>query len=281
MNIAEGGNEGQETFLKTFLPLFLTSFSGLSTGLGAVVIFLFGSPSPKKLGHLLSFSAGVMLFISFMDLLVSSAEEIGFFTANCAFFSGCLVFLLLVVFIPEPDVTKFIPPKKTKKSSGIKQSSSDQRSLISVGLVTALGISLHNFPEGIAVYLSCLARGPTVGLPLAIAIAAHNIPEGMAVAAPIYSATGSKSQATKYAFLSGLCEPLGAILVALIMGPLMTPYIVQVLLAMVGGIMTIMSVQELLPTTLKYVNPNEAAVSFLTGMFLIFLTVHGLKVTMD
>ena len=207
---------------------------------------------------------------------------------------GCIAFLLIVNLVPEPDVTAFLNKPSSSKNAGTKgrskRSSSNtaegsrnlqhKKNLLAVGIVTAFGISLHNFPEGIAVYLSCLARGPVVGLPLTLAVAAHNIPEGMAVAAPIYSATGSKWQAIKYTALSGLCEPLGAVAVALVLGPLMTEWVVQVLLAAVGGIMVVMSLKELIPTTLTYISADKACYSFIAGMAVILATVHGLKQTL-
>lgn len=212
------------------------------------------------------------------------------------FFGGCIGFLLVVGLVPEPDVSTFVSgssssSSKTTLKKGKKGSSSSssggaadgaaaRRNLLTVGLVTAFGISLHNFPEGIAVYLSCLARGPAVGLPLTLAIAAHNIPEGMAVAAPLYSATGSRWQAVKYTVLSGMCEPLGAVVVALALGPFMTEWVVQVLLAAVGGIMVVMSLKELVPTTLTYIPADRACYSFLAGMVVIFATVHGLRNTL-
>ena len=194
--------------------------------------------------------------------------------------------------VPEPDVSNFVggdssSSSSSKKGKGKKgggaaenTTAAARRSLLSVGLVTAFGISLHNFPEGIAVYLSCLARGPAVGLPLTLAIAAHNIPEGMAVAAPMYSATGSRWQAIKYTVLSGMCEPLGAVVVALVLGPFMTEWVVQVLLAAVGGIMVVMSLKELVPTTLTYISADHACYSFLAGMVVIIATVHGLRNTL-
>ena len=197
------------------------------------------------------------------------------------FIGGCIAFLLIVSLVPEPDVTAFLNKKGKSSSSSSKKDKDNslqhKKNLLSVGLVTAFGISLHNFPEGIAVYLSCLARKPVVSLPLTFSVSAHNIPEGMAVAAPIYAATGSKWQAIKYTTLSGVCEPLGAMAVALVLGPLMTEWVVQVLLAAVGGIMVVISFKELIPTTLTYIAPNKACVSFIAGMVVILATNHGIQ----
>lgn len=144
-----------------------------------------------------------------------------------------------------------------------------------VGIVTALGISLHNFPEGIAVYLSCL-RGIEVGLPIAIAIAAHNIPEGMAVASPIYHSTKSKWEAIKYSLLSGICEPVAALIFGVFLSPYISEDFIHCLLAGVAGIMILVSLQELLPTAFKYLNPERAMISLTSGMIFIGVTVFYL-----
>lgn len=158
-------------------------------------------------------------------------------------------------------------------SKGLKTSEKDKKSLLQVGIITAFGISLHNFPEGMAVYLSCLARGPVVGLPLTLAIAAHNIPEGMAVAAPIYSACGNGWTAFKYAFISGICEPLGALAVFLFLSNYLTQWFIEVLTAGVAGIMVMMSFKELIPTTLNYISADKATTSFMIGMVIISATI--------
>jgi len=144
-----------------------------------------------------------------------------------------------------------------------------------LGVITAVGISLHNFPEGMAVYVSCM-KGVAVGLPLTLAIAAHNIPEGIAVAAPIYEATGSKWQAFWYSLLSGLCEPLGAVIFGYFCSAYINAYLIQCLLAAVAGIMVYMSVCELLPAVYKYVKPKKAAISLILGMVIIAASIHYL-----
>ena len=178
------------------------------------------------------------------------------------FFGGMAFFLVVVSVVPEPEIVqghghshsagsdskakgkgdkgKGNKDKgkddddnngkdKAKKGKGVggKQ---DEQYLLSLGFVTALGISLHNFPEGIAVYLACI-KGLSIGLPLTFAIAAHNIPEGMAVATPVYHATGSRWQALKYSLLSGACEPLGALLVAFFFSDKLDEHLVHCLLA--------------------------------------------------
>lgn len=163
-------------------------------------------------------------------------------------------------------------PKKSKLSKTEKEEKKRDNELRRVGLVTALGISLHNFPEGIAVYLSCL-KGIEVGLPIAIAIAAHNIPEGMAVASPIYHSTKSKWQAVKYSLFSGICEPIAALFFGIFLTPYITEDFIHCLLGAVAGIMVLVSLQELLPTAFKYLEPEKAMISLTTGMIFIAMTV--------
>jgi len=268
-----------DDFDQNVVPALLaTCISGLSTGIGGLLVVFFGKPSNTKLGHMLSFSAGVMIYISFMDLLTESIIRIGFLAGNFWFFMGMLSFAFIIWFFPEPEFHEHEHETKEakKKSDNGKISKEKQEYLSNLGLKTAVGISLHNFPEGMAVFVSCL-KGVAIGLPLTLAIAAHNIPEGMAVATPIYGATRSKSKAFWYATLSGACEPLGAVLFGVFLPRgFLTEYVVQCMLAAVAGIMVYMSIRELMPATLNYIKPGKAAISFIFGMFLIFLSIYYL-----
>ncbi|KAM9957986.1 hypothetical protein ACTFIW_012962 [Dictyostelium discoideum] len=300
--------------------LIMCFLSGLSTAIGGLYVIFIKQQSHKLLGHLLSFSSGVMIYISFMDLLPESIEEIGFYNANIWFFVGIIFFAVILRFVPHDhdesgdsnhahshngaSIEKHTENKevvddddnngKDKKQKQQKQQKQQQQKqqkqniaksknkkkskddyLNSVGIATAIGVSLHNFPEGVAVYLACL-KGIDVGLPLMLAIAAHNIPEGMAVAAPIFSATGSKWKAFKYSLYSGLCEPVGAIIFGLIFKEYMTPYLIQSMLAAVAGIMVFMVIKELLPAAFKYVSVDESAFSNIIGMIFFFFSIHFL-----
>lgn len=249
--------------------LIATLVSGLSTGVGGLMVLFYGKPSNTKLGHMLSFSSGVMLYMSFMDLLYESILKLGFLTANLWFFAGMLFFAIVLRAFPEPE---FIDKDAKKKNPSGKPS---KEYLKNLGLITAVGISLHNFPEGLAVYVACL-KGVSMGLPLTLAIAMHNIPEGLAVAAPIYEATGSKWVALKYSVLSGICEPFGALVFGVIFGDALTPYVVQCLLSAVAGIMVFMCISELMPATVKYIKASSAATSNILGMFVMFVSIYYL-----
>lgn len=263
-----------EQFQGNAVPaLIATALSGLSTGIGGLFIMFYGQPSNAKLGHMLSISSGVMIYISFMDLLTESMIRIGFVMANICFFAGMFLFALIVQLFPEPE---FIDKKaKAKSDNGKPTEDSHKEYLKNVGIITAVGISLHNFPEGMAVYISCL-KGVHMGLPLTLAIAAHNIPEGMAVAAPIYGATGSKWKALMYSTLSGVCEPIGALIFGAFLTDYLTEYMIQCLLAGVAGIMVYMCIRELIPATLKYIKAGPASTSFIFGMVVMCASIHYL-----
>jgi len=222
----------------------------------------------------LSFSSGVMLFISFVDLMPEAINQVGFGRANLAFFAGMAFFAIVVKFVPEPGPDA---SADAKKDDDMPSATRKKRAeLMHLGLLTAVGISLHNFPEGVAVYLTSL-QGAGVGLPLAFAIAAHNIPEGMAVAAPIYHATGSKWQGFKWSLLSGICEPLGALAVGVTLTSFLTANIIKTALAAVAGIMTFMCFHELLPQSYRYIDSNSALISNIAGMMFISFSVWFLQ----
>lgn len=207
-----------ETFLFAFM---LTLLAGFSTSIGAVLAFFSKSKNYTILSIGMGFSAGVMIYVSFMEILVKSKESfaelyssqiMGESLTVLCFFAGIALSAFIDKMIPE-DVN----PHETKSSSELLELKPDiQSSLIKnsvlkrTGIFTALAIGIHNFPEGFATFVSAL-ESPSVGISIAFAIAIHNIPEGMAVSLPIYHATGNKRSAFWYATLSGLAEPVGAL----------------------------------------------------------------------
>jgi ZIP family zinc transporter len=285
----------------------LATISGMSTAIGGLLVIFFGAPSATKLGIMLSASCGVMLYISFMDLLPEAQEEIGYVMANIWFFVGMFLFGLAAHFFPDghdhegeghshangtnkakKGNNNNTPAKNGKnnnnKTNGaakpkkvVDAQTEEQRQVGRVGFVTALGISLHNIPEGIAVYVTCL-KGIEFGAALMVAIAAHNIPEGAAVASPIYHSTKSKWQAFKYCLVSGVCEPLGALIFGIFFSQYMNDYVVKSLLAGVAGIMVLVSLRELLPTALKYMSAERVMLWTAAGMLFMsisILALHG------
>lgn len=214
------------------VPLLLSFLAGISTIIGALIAFLIKKPKEIYLSFVMGFSAGVMIFISFAELLPEAVSKIGELTAFIAFFLGMTVIYLIDVFIPHSyEREKCGDPK-----------------LMRCGMLLAIGIAIHNFPEGIAVFFSSLSS-LSFGIPIALAVALHNIPEGIAVSIPIYYATKSRRKTFLYSFLAGIAEPLGAIIGFAFLFSILNEFILSLTLALVAGIMVFISFDELLPYT--------------------------------
>jgi ZIP family zinc transporter len=251
----------------------LSLIAGLSTGIGGFIVMFFGSPSKRTIGAMLGFASGVMLFVSFVHLIPETAEKIGIQTTIAAFLSGLVFFHFIVKLIPEPDPTKFLAKTDNKEKN--PKNTIDAK-LLMTGLVVATGMSLHNFPEGMAVYLSTL-KHYNLGLAIAIAIGLHNIPEGMAVAVTMYAATRSKWQALKWSFLSGLCEPLGAIMFGLLFYGWISENAVYFMLGSVAGVMTYICLMELITNAYKNCGLFLTILSNIVGMVVLFFSGLALE----
>eukprot|EP00002_Diphylleia_rotans_P012309 TRINITY_DN2409_c0_g1_i10.p1 TRINITY_DN2409_c0_g1~~TRINITY_DN2409_c0_g1_i10.p1 ORF type:complete len:273 (-),score=51.68 TRINITY_DN2409_c0_g1_i10:268-1086(-) len=250
------------------LAALMMSFIGcLGTTLGGYTVTFNQSPSQRFLGHMQAWSAGVMIFISAFDLLPESISMIGFNTTMIWFFTGACAFYVIVKAIPEPD-----PESLLYKWTGDQREGSNTREVLFSGVVNGIGIALHNFPEGMAVFLTSF-KDIKLGFALAIGITIHNIPEGMSVAMPIYYATRNKQKAVLAAALSGLFEPLGVLFVAFFFTGDVSEVLIASLLALVAGIMTFLSFYELIPLALKYCHDkDETAKAIFFGMFIMYLT---------
>lgn len=262
-----------DTSLENILFAFsLTLFAGLSTSVGGLLAFFPKKMTEKFLSMSLGFSAGVMIYLSFIEILVGAEESLievyseqqGRFITMLSFFGGMLLIFLISHFIT-------IEPKKSKET---KLSSKDQirDDLMRTGLLSALAIAIHNFPEGITTFIVAL-NDRTLGIGMAIAIAIHNIPEGIAVSVPIYYATKSKKKAFMYSFISGLAEPLGAIVGFLFLLPILTPTLLGIIYAMIAGIMIYISFEELIPTAMKYGGSQTVTIGIIAGMFIMALSL--------
>lgn len=144
--------------------------------------------------------------------------------------------------------------------------------LMRLGMFTALAIAIHNFPEGLATFTSAI-RDPALGIAITVAIAIHNIPEGIAVSVPVYYATGSRKKAFALSFLSGLSEPVGAIIGYLILYPFFNDVIYGVLFAAVAGIMVFISLDELLPTAREYGEAHLSIYGMVAGMMVMAISL--------
>lgn len=267
---------------QVLVALGLSLVGGLSTSVGALFVILNQAPNLKMLGLLQGFAAGLMLSISFLDLAHNAINSIGFLKGNLWFFAGVIFFAVVVKFIPEPPIAPSSELKKKKHTGdegGKDMIKKQRRQVLFSGIVTAVGISLHNFPEGMAVFLGSM-KGLRVGLNLAVAIALHNIPEGVAVALPVYFATQSKWKAFKIASLSGFAEPLGVIIVAYLFPSNLSPEILEGLLGAVGGVMAFLTLHEMLPLAFDYAGQKQAVKAVFLGMAFMSASLYFLEISL-
>lgn len=246
----------------------LTVFAGLSTGIGSALAFYSKKTNEKFLSAALGFSAGVMIYVSFMEIIpkaIASLESAygyskGYIYTTVAFFMGILIIGLIDKLVPEQENPHEIHSPDEMTSDQIKE-----KELLRMGMFSALAIAIHNFPEGLATFIGAL-NDPALGVSIAVAIAIHNIPEGIAVSVPIYYATGDKKKAFMYSFLSGLSEPVGAIIGYFILRSFINDAMFGVVFAGVAGIMVYISLDELLPTAEKYGEHHIAITGLIAGM---------------
>ncbi|MBW8040019.1 MAG: zinc transporter ZupT [Planctomycetes bacterium] len=249
------------------IALGLTVFAGLSTGIGSAIAYFIKKPKIIYLSFSLGVSAGVMIYISFMELLPEATEKVGQFWGLAAFFMGIGAIGLIDLLIPENE--------NPHEFAGIDEPAAVQTEnshLMRTGLFMALAIGIHNFPEGLATFASALGS-VKLGVFIAIAIAIHNIPEGIAVSVPIFYATGNKNKAFFYSFLSGVSEPVGAIVGYLILMPFLTSGVLAGLMAFVAGVMIYISLDELLPMAHRYGHGHLVIGGIVTGMFIMAVSL--------
>lgn len=281
----------------------LTCFAGLATGIGGLFIVR-GKPTNFRLmSGALGLSAGVMIYISFVELFPDALARIsevhgrtkGAWLTALAFFVGIAIIAIIDKLVPagdnphemsspteiaaiEEDIREdrglsvdAIEPTPVVADDAV-MSERTQAALLRTGLFSALAIAIHNFPEGLATFMSAL-EDPTLGISIAVAIAIHNVPEGISVAVPVYFATGSRRKAVGYAFLSGMAEPLGALIGFLLLMPFISPILLGYIFAAVAGIMVYISLDELLPTAEKYGEHHVAIWGVIIGMAIMALSL--------
>ena len=253
--------------------LVLTLLAGLSTGIGSAIAFFARRTNTKFLSTALGFSAGVMVYVSFVELFPQALEQV---TAGgaarpalsvvLAFFAGIAFIFLIDMLIPSGE-----NPHEVHMVEELKQRDSAPQ-LQRTGLLMALAIAIHNFPEGIATFTSAVDN-MTLGVAIAVAIAIHNIPEGIAVSIPIYYATGDRARAFRLSLLSGLAEPVGALLAYLVLMPFMSATLMGCILAGVAGIMVFISIDELLPAAREYGEAHTSIYGVVAGMALMAVSL--------
>jgi zinc transporter, ZIP family len=291
----------------------LTVFAGAATGIGSAIAFFAKRTNYRFLSVATGFSAGVMIYVSFVEILFKGADALsraygdywGAWINAGSFFGGIAVIGLIDKMIPSaenphevhskaeieplhdpsapmPDFDE-IAAHPEAAAPGAHDHRVHNKKLMRMGLFTALAIGIHNFPEGLATFLAAL-DDPSVGMAIAVAIALHNIPEGISVSVPIFYATGNRKKAFIYSVLSGLAEPVGAGIAYLALlfflggdAGVIPPQIMGILFGSVAGIMVYISLDELLPTSRAYGKGHDSLLGLIAGMAMMALSLLLMK----
>ena len=256
----------------------LTLFAGLSTGIGSALAFFVKEQSSRFLSVSMGLSAGVMIYVSFVELFPIALDSLinyygvtqGNWYCALSFFAGILLIAVIDKFVPTYENPHEFPEEEVKIQNELKKLKDKQ--LLRVGLFTALALGIHNFPEGIATFLSAL-KDVSLGIPIAVAVAIHNIPEGIAVSVPVYYATGSRKKAFFYSFASGLAEPIGALVGYLILLPFISDAVFGFLFSGIAGIMVFISLDQLLPAAHAYGKHHYAIYGLISGMVIMAVSL--------
>ncbi len=257
----------------------LTMFAGLSTGIGSLMAFFTKRTNTRFLSVSLGFSAGVMIYVSFVEILPESihqfvesfGDKAGNWYAVLSFFAGILFIAIIDKFVPSYE-----NPHEMRKVEDFQPQSvaiiQKEKNLMRMGTMAALAIAIHNFPEGLATFMAALAD-PGIAIPIAVAIAIHNIPEGIAVAVPIFFATGNRKKAFWLSFLSGMSEPVGAFVGYMILRPFMSEGLFGAMFGVIAGIMVFISLDELLPGAEEYGEHHYSIYGLVAGMAVMALSL--------
>ena len=269
--------------------------AGMATVLGGVLVVFFKANNTRLLSFGLAFSGGAMVYVSLVEVFAKAqgsfaqalAPQAAYGAATLFFFAGVGLLFVIDRFIPNPhtgmseadvraaaqELARGELPDAVKNSGKMDATEAANRKLVArVGLLAALAITAHNLPEGLATFFATLDN-PTVGLALAVAIAVHNIPEGVSIAVPVYYATGSRGKAILATFVSGLAEPLGAIIGYVLLAGVLTPFVFGAVFAVIAGAMVFLALDELLPAARTYSKGHETVYGMLVGMAVIALSL--------
>ncbi|KAF1084444.1 Zinc transporter ZupT [Sporotomaculum syntrophicum] len=259
------------------LAFGLTLFAGLCTGIGGLLTLFWKETNTKFLSFVLGLSAGVMVFLSFIEFFPQAkhclTQEFGGHTGawltTVAFFSGVFLIWLIDRLVPSPENPHEI--HKVEEMNGIVVNIKE-RKLLRTGVLIAIAVIIHNFPEGVASFIAVVTN-PSLGIVIAAAIAIHNIPEGIAVAVPVYAATGNKKKACLMSIISGLAEPFGALIGFMLFSLFFNDAVLGVLFAAVAGIMVFISFDELLPSAEEYGHHHLSIFGLIGGMMVMSLSL--------
>ena len=262
----------------------LTLLAGLATGVGSALAFFAKRTNLRLLAQTLAFSAGVMLYVSFMEILPEASSHLtphfgaaAGWLANAGFFGGIAAMALIDYLVPSADNPHELRADSDLDALKISHDAhpafqQHREHLGRLGFVTATAIAIHNFPEGMATFLAAL-NDPRTGVAIAAAVALHNIPEGISVSVPIFYATGRRGRAFMYSFLTGLSEPLGGLMAAFALNWFFPPYAMGLVFASVAGVMVYVSIDELLPTAHRYGRSHEILACIAGGMALMAVSL--------
>ncbi len=277
-----------ENYMIAFL---MTLIAGLCTAIGGAIAVLSKSDNKTFLSVSLGFSAGVMVYVSMMEIMpkaqtalaVEYGDKMAAIISVVAFFMGMFIIAGIDKLIPHEE-----NPHEIKHCDGIATSDDENEEhiceamspegsnrssrLMRMGVFTAIAIGIHNFPEGLATFVAAL-QSPEVAIPVVVAIAIHNVPEGIAVAVPVYHATGSKKKAFMYSFMSGLSEPIGALVGWLLLMPIMSDAVFGIIFAVVAGIMVFISFDQLLPNAREYGEHHHSIYGLVMGMMVMAISL--------
>lgn len=263
------------------LAFLVTLGAGLATGVGSLLAFLGKRTDRKFLSFMLGFSAGVMLYVSMVEIFQKAVESLGdalgdpsqgYLYATVGFFCGVGIIFAIDMLLhhdetPNPHDTHGVSEMDGQMTDS-EGNIIEDKALKQMGIFTALAIAIHNFPEGFATFLSTI-EDPALGIAIGTAIAIHNVPEGISVSIPIYHATGSKVKAFWYSFASGIVEPIGALLGYFVLLQFFNEYVFGIVFAGVAGIMVFISLDKLLPTAQKYGYHHHSILGVIAGMALM------------
>jgi ZIP family zinc transporter len=297
-----------------WFALGLTLFAGMATGVGSGIAFFAKRTDFRFLSIATGFSAGVMLYVSFVEIFFKGLAALtDSFGANwgawlnvASFFGGILLIALIDNLIPaaenphevhseeeiaplhdpsapEPDFSDASRISGKMHDPGMHDHHLRRGKLMRMGLFTALAIAIHNFPEGLATFLAAL-QDPAPGVAIAVAIALHNIPEGISVSVPIFYATGNRKKAFAYSLLSGMSEPVGAVVAYLVLllfwgsgSGAIPQHVMGILFGGVAGIMVYISLDELLPASRAYGKGHDSIIGLVSGMLVMALSLLLMK----
>lgn len=261
---------------EVFLALAVCALAALATVAGSIAVLGAQKSNPRLLAFGLAFAGGAMVYVSLVEIFGKALtsfsqifpDDIAYGWATGAFFAGVALLALIDRLIPNPHGGMAFHAHKDPRE--------DQKKISRLGLLTALAITAHNFPEGMATFFATLSD-PVIGLPLAVAIAIHNVPEGVAIAIPVYFATGSKRAAVAATFGSALAEPVGAFLGYMVLAPFLSPVIYGMTFGMIAGAMVYLALDELLPEAKRYSSGHETTYGMVLGMAVLALSLVLLR----